>query len=53
MYSCKSCITEAIIFQEAAMKEVYTAASDGNEDLLKKCIADATNVNGYKDEVRS
>jgi len=39
--------------QAAAMKEAYTAASDGNEDLLKKCIADATNVNGYKDEVRS
>jgi ankyrin repeat protein len=34
------------------MKEVYTAASDGNEDLLKDCIAKGANVNGYKDEVR-
>ena len=34
------------------MKEVFTAASDGNEDLLKRCIADGTDVDGYKDEVR-
>jgi len=38
--------------QAAAMKEVFTAASDGNEDLLKRCIADGTDVDGYKDEVR-
>jgi len=35
------------------MKEIVEAAKGGNEDLVKKCIADGAKVDDFKDEVRS
>jgi hypothetical protein len=35
----------------AAAKAVFDAACNGNEELVKTCIANGANVDGHKDEV--
>jgi hypothetical protein len=36
----------------AATVEIATAARDGKDDLVMKCIDKGANVDGYRDEVR-
>jgi len=38
-------------FQTAATKEIFGAASNGKEELVKKCVAKGANVDGHKDLV--
>jgi hypothetical protein len=46
-------LTNGRLNQAVATKELFDAARDGQEDLVKKFIADEADVDGCKDEVSS
>ena len=47
LFQIRSCSLQA-----AATKEIWTAAKDGKEEVVKTCIAKGADVDGHKDEVR-